>query len=64
MNSRFAIEPLGFAAACILLVVFGAFAGTDVRYRELAITAVLLAAGSVLVFVYLLELPIAIWPRF
>lgn len=58
----FAIEPLGFAVACVLLIVCGAFAGRDIRYRELAVTAVLLTAASIGIFVYVLELPISVWP--
>lgn len=58
----FAIGPLGFVVACILVVIFGAFAGEDIRFKELAVTAVLMAAMSVLIFIHLLGLPMDTWP--
>ena len=56
------IESLGIFAASALLVVLGTFAGTDLRYKEMVISAVLLASGAALVFVRFLGLPMNIWP--
>lgn len=60
----FAIHSLGLAVASVALIVCGAFAGRDIRPRELAITALLLTAGTIIVFVHILDLPIAVWPPF
>lgn len=59
----FAIGPLGFVIACILVVVLGAFAGDDIRPKEMAVTAVLMAAVCVVIFVKLLGLPMDVWPE-
>ena len=56
------IERLGIIVASVLLVVLGSHAGRDIRYKELAVASVGLAVAAALVFVWLVGLPIKIWP--
>jgi hypothetical protein len=58
-----AIERLGLAAAIAVLVVVSAFADRDVRLLPSLILAVLLIAFSVATFVWLLGLPLPVWPQ-
>ncbi len=57
------IEPLGLFATILLVVAVAAFATPESRWREAIVTALALAGFSVLVFVWLLGLPIASWPQ-
>jgi hypothetical protein len=57
-----ALERLGLAAAIALLVLVSAFADRDVRLLPSAVLAVLLIAFSVATFVWLLGLPLPVWP--
>lgn len=52
----------GIALAVVILVVVSAFAGGTARWREIAATAVFLAAFTVVVFVSMLGLPLRVWP--
>jgi hypothetical protein len=56
-------ESLGLVISCALLVVVGGFAGRHMRIIEVAITAIVLSALCVAIFVYGLALPISIWPE-
>lgn len=56
------IEPLGLVVTLAVLTVAIAWAGAEFRFVETAVLAVVLIAFSVGVFVYLLGLPIALWP--
>jgi hypothetical protein len=56
------IEPLGLVVTLAVLTVVTAWAGADFRIVETGVLAVALIAFSVGVFVYLLGLPIALWP--
>ncbi len=58
----FTVERLGLIIASILAVVLGSYAGTDIRHKEIAVAAVLLAAGSAMVFSWFLGLPVNVWP--
>jgi Tripartite tricarboxylate transporter TctB family len=55
---------LGLVIAIILLVVISAFGGDEFRWKEQVIASIVLAVGSVLVFVVGLKLPFPIWPTF
>lgn len=52
----------GLALTSFAIVVCAGFAAYDVRLRENAIAAAVLAAFSILLFVSALGLPIPIWP--
>ena len=56
------IEPFGLIVTLAVLILVTAWAGADFRLVETAVLAVALIAFSIGVFVYLLGLPIAIWP--
>ncbi len=57
------VRPLGlFVATAAMIAVAGA-GGWDFRPREIALLALVMAAGSVLVFVWGLGLPFSVWPR-
>ncbi|MGE0036585.1 MAG: tripartite tricarboxylate transporter TctB family protein [Xanthobacteraceae bacterium] len=56
------IEPFGLIVTLAVLILVTAWAGADSRLVETAVLAVALIAFSIGVFVYLLGLPIAIWP--
>jgi len=57
------IEPLGLVGALTVLIIPVAFAGPHVRPLETVALALVLIAFSVGVFVYLLGLPIGVWPN-
>jgi hypothetical protein len=59
----FSIERLGVVVATVLLVAIGALAGRGLRAIEVVLTAALLAALMVGVFVWALGLPIPLWPE-
>lgn len=52
----------GLVVAVIALVFVSAYGGHEFRWKEVAITAVILAIFSVLVFVKGLKQPFPIWP--
>ncbi len=56
------IEPFGVVIALAVLTVVTAWAGPQFRLAEAVTLAAVLIAFSVGVFVYLLGLPLAIWP--
>jgi hypothetical protein len=58
-----ALGRLGLIASSIILVLIAGLASRDTRPKELVIWAVVLAFGSAAVFVYLIGLPISLWPR-
>jgi Tripartite tricarboxylate transporter TctB family len=58
-----AIERLGLAAAIAVLVMVSAYADRDVRLLPSLVLAVLLIAFSVATFVWLLGLPLQVWPQ-
>ena len=57
-----ALNRLGLIASSIILVLISGLASRETRPVSLAIWAVVLAAGSAAVFVYLIGLPIGLWP--
>jgi putative tricarboxylic transport membrane protein len=58
-----AIERLGLAAAIAVLVLVSAYADRDVRLVQSIALAVGLLAFSVASFVWLLGLPLSVWPQ-
>lgn len=56
------IEFAGLVVATLALVCIAASAGSDRRWKEIAIVAIVLATGSVLMFAKGLGLPLKIWP--
>ena len=56
------IETLGLAAAIAVLVMVSAYADRDVRLLQSIALAVLLIVFSIASFVWLLGLPLPVWP--
>jgi len=56
------IERAGLVVSTLALVCIAASAGSDRRWKEIAIVAIVLATGSVLMFAKGLGLPLKIWP--
>ncbi len=59
----FTLERLGLVASSIILVLIAGLASRETRPVELAIWAAVLTAGSVGVFIYVIGLPIGLWPK-
>lgn len=57
------LAKLGLVAAIVALVVVGAFADTAARPLEVVALAIFLTVFSVAMFVYLLGLPLQVWPE-
>ena len=57
-----ALQWLGLIAAVAVLVLVGAYAARDVRPLENLALAAVMIAFSVAVFVWLLGLPLPLWP--
>lgn len=58
------VEPLGLFASTVLAVVVAGFADRELSPLATVATALVLAAGSCVVFVTLLGLQMEIWPYF
>ena len=58
-----ALQWVGLVAAVAVLVLVGAYASRDVRPRETFALAAVLIVFSVGVFVWLLGLPLPLWPN-
>lgn len=57
------LQWLGLIAAVAVLVLVGAYAASDVRPLENVILAAVMVLFSVAVFVWLLGLPLPLWPN-
>jgi putative tricarboxylic transport membrane protein len=57
-----ALQWLGLVAAVAVLVLVGAYAARDVRLLENVALAAVMILFSVAVFVWLLGLPLPLWP--
>jgi hypothetical protein len=55
---------LGLVIAIFLLVTISSYGGHEFKLKVALISSVVLAIGSVAVFVYGLKLPFPIWPSF
>ena len=58
------VQKLGIALGIVVLVMVSAYGGHEFKFKEVLITAIILAVSSVLIFVYGLKLPFPIWPEF
>jgi putative tricarboxylic transport membrane protein len=56
------VERLGLFVTIVLIVAVAAFATPESRWKEVAVTALALAAFSTALFVWALGLPIPAWP--
>jgi putative tricarboxylic transport membrane protein len=58
------LNPLGLVATAVIVVLLAASAGHEFRMREGLVAAVVLALLSYLLFVWGLNQPVPVWPRF
>ena len=58
------IRPLGLVPATFLAFMISILGSTEMRWIESTIAAALMTLFCVLLFVYLLNLPFQLWPRF
>lgn len=58
------IRPVGLIAASFATFIIAGFASSETRWLENGIMAVFMTAFCVALFVYLLNLPFQLWPRF
>ena len=58
------IRPLGLIIASYVTFVVAILGSREVRIVEAVIGAAVMTAFCVLLFVYLLNLPFQLWPRF
>jgi Tripartite tricarboxylate transporter TctB family len=56
------LQPFGLIAATVVLVAIAAFGGWEFNWRDVLISAAILSAVGVGVFVRGLQLPIGVWP--
>jgi putative tricarboxylic transport membrane protein len=57
------VRPAGVLIALLVMVLLGCAASNEIRLREALLTAMGLAVGSILIFVYALGLPMPIFGR-
>ena len=62
--SSVGIAPMGFVPAIFALTVLAAKAGSQFRWKEVLLLALILALGSYLTFIVLMKLQMALWPAF
>jgi putative tricarboxylic transport membrane protein len=58
------VRPLGLIIATFVSFVVSGAGSAETRWIETTIAGVVMTAFSVLLFVYLLNLPFQLWPRF
>ena len=58
------IRPLGLVISTFLAFFVSILGSTEMRWIESVVAALLVTVGCVLLFVYLLNLPFQLWPRF
>jgi putative tricarboxylic transport membrane protein len=58
------IRPLGLIPATFLAYMISIFGSKEMRLLESLLAAAAMTAFCVLLFVYLLNLPFQLWPRF
>lgn len=59
-----ALPRLGLVISLPVLVLIAAWAGDEFHWKDALINAVILTAGSYLIFIYGLKLTIPVWPVF
>jgi hypothetical protein len=62
--SSIGLPPMGLVTAIGVLTVVAARAGTEFRWKEVLVLALVLAAGSYVTFVVLLKMQLTAWPAF
>jgi hypothetical protein len=62
--SSVGIPPMGLVLAIFAVTILSAKAGSEFRWKEVLILALVLALGSYVTFIVLLKLQMAIWPAF
>jgi hypothetical protein len=60
---QWGIAPMGLVVATLALTAFAGFADKAMNWKEIVLLALVLSAGSALVFVVLLRLPLNLWPQ-
>lgn len=58
------LRPAGLAVSVFAIIVISSSASQESRFKETLVSALLLCAASLAVFVYGLNLPIPVWPAF
>jgi hypothetical protein len=58
------LPPMGLVAAIVAMTFVASRADKGLSWRSVAVLALILAAGSYLVFILLLRLIVPIWPEF
>lgn len=58
-----ALDRLGLFASSVILVLISGFASREIRPVSLVVWALVLASGSAAIFIYVIGLPINLWPR-
>ena len=58
------LERIGFVGAAGLMLAIGALASGETTLMGFVVLATALIASAILIFVWLLGLPIPLWPRF
>ncbi len=58
------VRPVGLVIATFVSFVVSGAGSTETRWVETIIAGVVMTGFSVLLFVYLLNLPFQLWPRF
>ena len=58
------LQPLGLLVATTLLVVVSSLASHEFRWKEALLNAAVLIVVVLVVFVYLLEFQVPVWPAF
>ncbi len=56
------IQPLGLALATLALVVISCLDGPEFRIRDMVVLSLLLAALTIVIFIYGVGLPLKVWP--
>jgi hypothetical protein len=60
----FILPKLGMIISLPILVAVAAWAGDEFHWKDAVINAIILTAGSWLIFIYGLKLTIPVWPNF
>ena len=58
------IRPVGLVPATYLAFIISILGTTEMRWIESIIAAAVMTLGCVLLFIYLLNMPLQLWPRF
>ena len=58
------LRPAGMVLATVAIILISSLASRESRFRETLISAVLLCASCLAIFVYGLNLQIPVWPAF